>query len=216
MIAMATSRTSLSVPLFASLVFVGAVCETPAAAGQSVFTCKDRNGHVISSDRPIAECSDRAMREMSPGGMLRREIAAPLTPEQQAQKDADDRKRRIDEEALREKRRRDSALLAAYSTEGQIDQARSRALADVQDSIRTSRERVAELTKERQSLADETKTYKGKVPPLVQRRVEDNQAAIDDENRAMKMREVDVDRINQRYDEDLRRYRELTASMKPR
>lgn len=187
-----------------------------AACAQSVYTCKDRNGHVISSDRPIPECADRSMRETTPGGMLKREIAAPLTPEQQAQKEQDDRNRKLVEEAARERRRRDMALLAAYSDEGQIEAARKRSLVDTQDSIKASKVRLDGLNKEKQTLVAEVKTYQGKtVPPLVQRRVEDNQLAIDDETAAMKLRENDVGRINQRYDDDLKRFRELMAAMKP-
>ncbi len=192
-----------------------AVAIAGSAGAQSIFTCRDNNGRAISSDRPIPECADRAMRETTPGGVLKREIAAPLTPEQLAQKEADERLRRQVEESLREKRRRDSALLAAYSNEDQIERARRRSLADVQESLRMSKARLDELNKQKQALANDTRQYAGKPPPLVQRRVEDNQAAIDDEIAAMKLREADLGRINQRYDDDLRRFRELMAANRP-
>ncbi len=55
--------------------------------------------------------------------------------------------------------------------------------------------------------------YQGKaIPPLVKRKVEDNQALIDDEGKSIKQRQIDIERINQRYDDDRKRYRELNAS----
>ena len=203
-----TRRLALAFAVLAAF----AACPVGA---QSVYSCKDRSGRTISSDRPIPECADRTMRETTAGGILKREIAAPLTPEQQAQKDADDHARRLADEAAREKRRRDAALLAAYSNEDQIEQARKRSLIDVQDSIRASKVRLDGLQKEKQSLAADNRQYNGKLPPLVQRRVDDNQAEIADEMAAMKLREADVDRINQRYDDERNRFRELMASNKP-
>jgi hypothetical protein len=184
------------------------------ASAQSVYTCKDRYGHIISSDRPMPECADRAIRETSPGGLLKREIAAPLTPEQQAQKELDDKNRRVVEDAAREKRRRDSALLAAYANEDAIDAARRRAIADANETLAASRQRLADLTKEKAGIVEELKAYKGKIPPIAQRKADDNDMAIADESASIKARETEIDRINTRYDEERKRYRELSTAPK--
>ena len=186
-----------------------------ASAQATIYSCRDRNGHTLTSDRPIPECADRAMRELGPSGIVKREIAAPLTPEQQRAKEIEDRNKRIAEDAAREKKRRDSALLAAYSTEAQIESARHRALADAQENIKTSHSHLADLNAERKTLVQEAEFYKGKrIPPLVKRRVDDNEAAISDEQATIKLRQSDVERVNQRYDEELKRFRELTEGGK--
>ena len=182
----------------------------PAEADTSIYTCRDRSGKTVTSDRPIADCVG-VMRELGPSGIVKREIAPPMTPEQQRQKEADDRARRAVEETAREQRRRDTALLTAYQNEDQIESARKRALADTNDSIHTSQARMVELQKEKKSLAQEAESYKGKPPPLFQRKLDDNQAAIDDEESAMKQRQADVERVNLRYDDEKRRFRELMA-----
>jgi hypothetical protein len=155
------------------------------------------------------------MRELAPSGVVKREIAPPLTPEQQRQKEADDRAKRTAEEAAREQHRRDMALLAVYQNEDQIEAARKRSLSDANESIKASHERLADLEKERKGLEQDAEAFKGKtVPPLFKRKVDDNQALIDDEQAAIKQRQVDVERVNQRYDEDKRRFRELSATKK--
>ena len=52
------------------------------------------------------------------------------------------------------------------------------------------------------------------MPPLFRRKLDDNQALIDDEEATIKMRQFDVERINQRYDDELKRYRELNAPVR--
>ena len=198
----------------AALAAFALVASTSAVEAQgSIYTCRDHSGKTVTSDRPIADCAG-VMRELSPSGVVRREIAPPLTPEQQRQKEADERAKRMADEAAREQRRRDTALLTAYQNEEQIEAARRRALADTNDSIRTSQSRLLDLQKEKKSLAQEGEAFHGKPPPLFKRKLDDNQAAIDDEEDAIRQRQGDVERVNQRYDDEKRRYRELTAVRK--
>lgn len=183
-------------------------------SGASIFTCRDHAGRTITSDRPISDCAG-VMRELGQSGIVKREIAPPLTAEQQRQKESDDKARRVAEEAAREKRRRDTALLTAYQSEDQIEAARKRALADADESLKTSHARLAELMKERTGLQQEAVAYKGKtMPPLFKRKMDDNQALIDDEEASMKMRQTDVERINARYDDDRNRFRDLNSIRK--
>ena len=185
-----------------------------ASAEQAIYSCKDRSGRTITSDRPAFECVG-VIRELGPSGIVRREIAPPLTTDQQHQKDLDDKARRTAEETAREKRRRDSALLAAYQSEEQIEAARRRSLADADESIRISRTRIDELTKEQKALVQDGEAAKGRnMSPLFKRKIEDNQALIDDEEASMRIRQADVERVNQRYDDDVRRFRELSTRLR--
>ncbi len=212
---MKTRTLSRSIALATMLTLASGTLAANGAEQGTIYSCRDRAGRTITSDRPIPECSDRAVRELGPSGILKREIAAPLTPEQQRAKEIDDRNKRVADDAAREKKRRDSALLAAYSNEAQIESARHRALADAQENIKTSHSHLADLNAEKKALAQEGEFYKGKrMPPLVKRRLDDNEAAISDEEATIKMRQTDVERINQRYDDELKRFRELTEAGK--
>ena len=192
-----------------------ALCASGVAEAQKIYTCRDRIGRAITSDRPIPECADRAMRELNPSGTVSREIPAPLTQEQLHQKDLDDRKKKLADEAAREQKRRDQALLAAYSSEDKIETARRRALTDTEALIKSSQDHSVELKKDRKAIAQEAEFYKDKrLPPLIRRKVDDNDAAIADEDAALAQRRGDLDRINQRYDEEIKRYRELMGDAK--
>lgn len=190
---------------------VAALGVVGAASAQSIYTCRDRSGRTLTSDRPIFDCAG-VMRELGPSGTVKREIQPPLTAEQQRQKEADDKAKRAADEALREKRRRDTALLTAYQSEDQIEAARKRSLADADESIRASQARLVDLLKEKKGLAQEAEFYRTKpMPPTFKRKLDDNQALIDDEEASVKTRQADIERVNQRYDEEVRRFRELNG-----
>ncbi|MEO8935586.1 MAG: DUF4124 domain-containing protein [Burkholderiaceae bacterium] len=202
--------------LLVALPIVMTICcgSLPPAAAQSIYTCRDHAGRTQTSDRPLSDCAG-VMRELGPSGILKREIAPPLTADQQRLKDIEDRAKRVADEVAREKRRRDLALLAAYQSEDQIEAARRRSLADADESIRMSRTRLDELQKEKKALTLEADVYAGKpMPPLFRRRLDDNRALIDDEEASMKIRQADVERVNLRYDDDRNRYRELVGQGK--
>ena len=64
---------------------------------QGIYTCVDAKGRKITSDRPIAECMDRAQQEISPTGTVRRVLLPPPTKQERAaleekeKKDTEDR-----------------------------------------------------------------------------------------------------------------------------
>ena len=51
---------------------------------QEVYTCIDKHGRRITSDRPIAECLDREQRELNPSGSERRRIPPVLSENERA------------------------------------------------------------------------------------------------------------------------------------
>ena len=60
----------------------GVLPSTPLAQG--IYSCVDEKGRKITSDRPIAECMDRAQKEMNPSGTVRRVVAPPPTAKDRA------------------------------------------------------------------------------------------------------------------------------------
>ena len=181
----------------------------------SIYCCRDHAGRTITSDRPIPDCAG-VMRELGASGIVKREIAPPLTPSSSDRRRPTISPRRAAEESAREKRRRDIRVADRVPERGpdrggpQARAGRRRTRASA-----TSHARLAELAKERAGLQQEAVTYKGKtMPPLFKRKMDDNQALIDDEEASMKMRQTDVERINARYDDDRNRFRDLNGARK--
>jgi hypothetical protein len=176
-----------------------------------VYTCIDK-GRTLTSDRPIAECANQQMRELLPSGVVRI-IPAPLTAEQKQAQDIELNKKRLAEDLAREQVRKDRALLASYSNVEQIEAARQRSLQDANEVIASGQERLALLEKDRQGNLEDAKKYQGKtLPPLLQKRMDDTDSIIALEQRSMASSKANLDRINQRYDAERKRYLELTSS----
>jgi hypothetical protein len=184
-----------------------------AANAQShIYSCKDKSGRTITSDQPIAECSNLPMEERSKSGILVREIPAPLTPAQLAAQEEAARKQKEADEEARDQHRRDLLLMSTYSDEQSVEVARARALQDFQDSLKAARDRLDELLSERESMKKEMLPYKGKpLPPSLQRRQDASDVEIAGATKTIEDRKADIARINVRFDADLKRFRELES-----
>ncbi|MCS7101683.1 MAG: DUF4124 domain-containing protein [Burkholderiaceae bacterium] len=183
------------------------------AAGAQLYVCTTAGGRTITADRPPPECADRPIRELRSDGSVKRVIEPPLTPEQRAQREAE-RKRQIEEaERQRAQMRRDLSLLETYANETEIENARNRALADRQALIERAQRRLQELLRERKRLQDETEFYvKRELPEKLKREIAANEEMIRAQEKAIADAKADMARVNERYDAEVKRFRELVAA----
>ena len=182
----------------------------PAMAAGNFYCCVDANGKQVCGDLLPQACYGRAYRELGPNGQTLRNVEAPLTAEQRATRSAEEAQRKVEEEILREKHRKDQALLNTYGSEKDIEFMRLRAQADVQKAINAAETKIVEIRTERKVFENEAEFYKKKkLPPEVQKglRYADYEIKVQEYLIESKKKELDLIRI--KYDEDLRRYQEI-------
>ena len=195
------------------LAALGAMLFATGAQAQ-IYMCKDANGRTLTSDRPIPECSDRSMKVLDNQGVARREIAAPLTPEQKRQRQEEEEKRKAAAAAEEEQKREDRALMARYKSEADIEAARKRSLEQVAEHIKMEESGIAAAEKRLKGAQVEADALKKAGKPLsarLQQRLDDNKQAIADGRKHIGEREKEMAPINAKYDQTLKRFRELTA-----
>lgn len=193
-------------PLFFSLLFASATNHA------QIFLCKDATGRTITSDRPISECAERAVRELSPNGMLKREIAAPLTPEQKRQKQILEAQYKLEQAAAEEQTRRDKALLARYFNVSEIEAARKRAREPFQDKMNAAIIAITALETVLRKAEEEKEFYKKKaLPQTLLRKIEEAESALITEKNTVQRCAIDIVNNDAIFDETLKRYRELTT-----
>ena len=199
--------------VYGLVVLLAVIASVPeAASAQHIYSCRDHSGRMITSDQPIPECASLPMQERSKGGMLLKDIPAPLTPEQQAAADQAAKQKLEDEEEARDQHRKDLLLMSTYSDEQSIEVARTRNLADYEDSLKQARTRLTSLVTDRDALRKETAPYRGKpLPSVLQRRADALDTEIAGESKNIDDRRRDIARINARFDADLARFRMLEA-----
>lgn len=194
--------------LWAVVMFAAAL---PASA--QLYVCTTKAGKTITSDRPPPECADRAIRELRSDGSTRRVIEPPLTDEQKVQRELDRKKRLQEEDIAREQLRKDKALLEAYGSEAEIDDARDRQLAQRHQMIEVAGKRLQGHQEWRRKLDDEKEFYaKRELPDKLRRAYESNDSLVRSEEKIISALRADIVRINERFDEDRRRFRELVVS----
>jgi len=214
-----TVRLVMSAPvaLVASATICGLADDALAQGQRSdklIYTCEDDQGRIISADRPIADCARRELRVLNNDGSLRRIIAAPLTREQQKQRDREELQRQDDLAKLRARQARDRSLLLTFEDEQSLESMRRRQLADVDHEIRLATLRILSLDKDLKIAQAEAARFQkerpGRALPFVyQQRITDAANAILAEDSLIRDRQNERARLNDRFDTDAMRLREL-------
>lgn len=204
--------SALSLPCLTAFAMI-VIYALPLPVRSQIFTCKDAAGRTMTSDQPMPECADRAMRELSKTGLLRREIPAPLNAEQKRHLQLLEDKRRAAAAVVEEQRQQDRALMARYRSESDIAASRRYYLDLSQDMIR--RDQVVILDAENQLTQAEAdkEFYKNrKLPSNVQWRIDEAHHALDGGKASLSAHQKEAAGINVKFDETLARYRALTVS----
>ena len=180
------------------------------AAGK-LYCCDDAKGMQVCGDVLPQACYGRAYREIGASGRTLRNVAAPLTAEERAQKALEEAKRKEEEAALKEQQRKDQALLNTYGSVKDIEAMRSRAQDDVQRSIAAAQEKIAEIRAQRKQYEDEAEFYKKKqLPAAVQKGLNDTAFEITAQESIIESKQKELKIIREKYDEDKRRYIDLS------
>jgi hypothetical protein len=184
----------------------------PVAHSQ-LYVCTDARGRTLTSDRPPPECADRPVRELRSDGSVRRIIEPPLSAEQRAAREAEAKRQAEEADRQRAQMRRDLALLEAYATTDEIEEARNRALGTRSQLIDRANKRIEEHKRERAKLDKEAEFYVGReLPDSLKRALENNSALMRSEQRIVDDVRGDMDRVNARFDAENKRWRELISA----
>ncbi len=204
----------LQILILATLVVLAAA---PASAQQGMFKCKDDKGRTYYTQTPPAECLGKEMKEMSKQGTVVKKREAALTPEQLAVREAEEKRKKEEEERAKEEKRKNQALLNTYSSEKDIEDGRQRALKQSEQTTKDIEKRIEEAQKRAQKLAAEKEFYvKKPMPKKLEDDIRNNEIDLKGQQDAMMARKKELADINAKYDEDKRRYLELTTGAKPK
>lgn len=179
----------------------------------AMYKWVDDKGVVHYSDQMPPEAVNKGSVQLSPQGVPIKTTEPAPTPESlKARGTEQERDRELARQQL-EVARRDRALLNSYSSEAEIDLARSRALQTVEEALQSALAFTAELSKRRAALFER----KGAEPNST-RPPDHDQELVSIQNELAHQAEVvaqkrrQIAEIKARYDADKTRWRELAAS----
>jgi hypothetical protein len=198
-----------------TLVFLclAALAAAPALAQQPqrMYKCVDAKGKTYYTQIPPPECLGRDTQELNKAGILKKSERQPSPAEIRAREEANKKKLEEDEKS-REERRRAQALLATYPSEKDIEEARSRALKEAQAAIAETEKRVANAHKRKKELESEKEFFvKKPLPAKLKQEITNNEIDIKNQTALLDAKKKEISTINAKYDDEKRRYAELTS-----
>ncbi len=189
-----------------------AIAALPAAAEAQSYRCVGKDGKKYYGQSIPPACLGMPVEQLNAQGMVTKRFDAAASTAEREKKAADEEDRKKREVVNKEEGRRNRALLATYTSEKDIDSSRGRALQDNEVAIKEIQRRIDALRKRQGDLRKELEFFQGKNKPPA--KLNDDIRNVDfdiktqEELMAAKGKEVTL--INARYDEDKKRYNELT------
>lgn len=190
-----------------------------AAQGQptEIYTCIDKDGRRLTSDRPIPACADREQRVLDRSGAERRRVGPTLTEHEREAQEVQ-RRREVQERVRQiEERRRERLLLLRYPDEAAHRKEREAAQEQANAAIDEARRRIVELQTELARLREELEFYRGdfqQAPPKLQGRKREIDEASALQQHFITQQQQKKQRIDQRFDAELEQLRRLWAGEK--
>ena len=188
-----------------------------SGATSSIYTCIDKNGRKLTSDRPISECIDREQRELGPSGMVRRVLGPTLTEHERAAIAAQERKEHEERQRIIEERRRDRALTTRYPDKPSHDIERAAAIELMEGASIAAIQHIQSLREQRTKLDGEMEFYRNnptKAPMALRRQIAENEENIQERQRFLGAKAQEKRRIHQRFDIELGQLQRLWAEQK--
>ena len=184
-----------------------------AAQAQVTYRCTGKDGKKYYGSTIPMQCMGVVVEQLSKQGTVIKRMDPHAAEKEKEEKEAASKKKEEDV-ATREEQRRNRALLATYTSERDIEDARQRALADNQKAVAEVQAKIDTIKRNRAKYAKELEFYqdkKGAAKPPAKLSQDITNADIDlkaqEDLLAVKQKEVVA--INTRYDEDKKRYTEL-------
>ena len=140
-------------------------------------------------------------------------IASAAEREKKAAEEEERKKREV---VSKEEGRRNRALLATYTNEKDIENARARALQENKFAVTDVEIKIASLKKRQADLVKELDFFQGKnkPPAKLDQDIKNTEIDMKAQEGLLAAKKKEVDFINQKYDDDKKRYLELTKTAK--
>jgi hypothetical protein len=196
----------------AAALLVAGLALAPFVAEAQSYRCTGKDGKKYYGQSVPPACVGMPVEQLNSQGMVTRRFDAAASAAEREKKAAEDEERKKREAVTKEEGRRNRALLATYTSEKDIDNARGRALRENEIAVKDIERRIDALKKRQDVLKKELDFYQGKnkPPAKLSDDIRNTEIDIKAQEGLMATKQKEVAQINSRYDDDKKRYTELT------
>jgi len=186
---------------------------------QYTYRCTGADGKRHYGQTLPQACLGRPIELINKQGLVVKRIDHEGEEKARIAKEAEAEKQRDAEAAAKDAQRRHRALLATYSSEKEIEDARARDLREHQRQVREVEGRVDALKKRQQQFQSELALFKGAEgdgPTRLKQEIVNANIDLKAQLTLLDAKKKDALAINARYDEDRKRYAEAIAAKQGR
>jgi hypothetical protein len=186
---------------------------------QYTYRCTGSDGKKYYGQTVPQACLGRPMELINKQGLVVKRIDPEGEEKARLAKEAEAEKKRELDAARQDVLRRNRALLATYTSEKEIEEARNRDLRYHQKGIEDVERRIADIKKRQVQFEKELALFndasKGSPPPRLQEEVSNAEIDLKAQQGLLEAKKKEAASINARYDDDKRRYQEATGKRRP-
>ena len=196
------------------LVLLPALLSGGQAFAERIYKWVDENGEIQYGDRVPPKYSSQERSVIDDQGRTVKVYEAAKTPEQKAAAEALAKKQAEQKKLAEQQAVRDHSLLATYSSEEDMLQAHDSKIASVDTLIQLTNSRIESMQKRLGELTNDAAEFERsgkKLPEGLVNQMKNIKEQIQKNESFVDHKEKEKQQIAQKFDEDLKRYRELTS-----
>jgi len=186
---------------------------------QYTYRCVGNDGKKYYGQTLPQQCLGRPVELINKQGLVVKRIDHEGEEKARLAKEAEAEKQRELEIAAKDAQRRHRALLATYSSEKEIEDARTRDLREHQRQVRDVQDKIDAIKKRQQQFQAELALFKGADgdgPTRLKQEIVNANIDLRAQQTLLDAKKKDAVGINARYDEDRKRYAEAIAAKNKR
>jgi hypothetical protein len=187
----------------------------PKPTEQYTYRCTGSDGKKYYGSAIPDVCIGRPLELINQQGLVVRRIDPEGDEKRRIAKEAEAEKRREAEAATREANLRNRALLATYTSEKDIEDARARDLRNHEKGVEETQKRIEDIKKRQQQFQKELDLFatagKGQPPSRLKEEITNAGIDLKAQETLLDAKKKETAGINARYDEDRRRFKEATG-----
>ena len=186
---------------------------------QYTYRCVGNDGKKYYGQTLPQQCLGRPVELINKQGLVVKRIDHEGEEKARLAKEAEAEKQRELELAAKDAQRRHRALLATYSSEKEIEDARTRDLREHQKQLREVEDKIDAIKKRQQQFQAELALFKGAEgdgPTRLKQEIVNANIDLRAQQTLLDAKKKDALGINARYDEDRKRYAEAIAATQGR
>jgi hypothetical protein len=182
---------------------------------QYTYRCTGKDGKRHYGQAIPPACVGQPLELLNKQGLVVKRIDPEGDEKARIAKEQELEKKRELENAQKDQLRRNRALLATYTSEKDIEDARARALREHQKQVEEIQGKMDEIKRRHASYNKELALYKdttkGQPPQRLKEEIVNAEIDLKAQQTLLEAKKKEVDGINARYNEDKRRYQEATG-----